>query len=182
MLGIRTKRQARHCAGVTNRAQRRLYCDFHEAFSSHILECIAGGCPLHVDPASYFFNTVSSASAIAMSSPSNEQSAQYTAARAHATMAYSFFLRYTFSRIALDVSETEATSCFDATHVAATRDCRRELPLSFLTKSFALSHDAAAFGDISETDMQFLDKYSPALHCPVCHVFIARADGRVQPK
>jgi hypothetical protein len=74
-------------------------------------------------------------------------------------MAYSSFLRHTIECIALDVSEAEMASCLDATQSAVSRDCGRELPLSFLMKTlapFTGLHDAAAFGDLDERDMQFL--------------------------
>jgi hypothetical protein len=89
------------------------------------------------------------------------------AAREHAVMAYSCFLRYTLNLIALDVSETELALCLDATQSAASRDCGRELPLSFMSKAFAdcvAPHNAA---DLNEADMHFLHEYSSA---PFGHV------------
>jgi hypothetical protein len=140
---------------------------------------------LHVDPSYYSFDAVSAISAIRICCPSNERSAQLIAARAHAVMAYSSCLRYTFNLIALDVSETEMLSIFDATQSAASRDCGRELHLSFLTKTFALCavpHDAAAFGDLNEADMHFLHEYSLTFCRPGCHVINIRAGGHVPPK
>jgi hypothetical protein len=143
-----------------------LDCLFDDAVCSHILECIAGGCPLHVDPACYSFDAVSAVASIRASCcRSNDRSAQHMAARVHAVMAYSCFLRYTINLIALDVSETELALCLDAAQSAASRDCGRELPLSFMSKAFAdcvAPHDAVAFGDLNEADMHFLHEYSSA--------------------
>ena len=160
-------------------------CPFDDAVCSHILECIAGGCPLHVDPACYSFDAVSAVSDIRACCPSNDGSAQHVAVRVHAVMAYSCFLRYTLNLIALDVSETEMALCLDAAQSAASRECGRELPLSFMTKTFAAGvapHDAAAFGDLNEADMHFLHEYLSAPCCPYCRAINMRAGGRVPPK
>ena len=156
--------------------------DFY--FCSYILECIAGGCVIHLDPSHYSFDVASAISAIQKSRPSNEQHAVSTA-RAHALLAYSCILTHIVNAIAVDVSETEMSSCLDATQSAVSQECGRELPLSFLTKCFAASavpHDAASLNDLNEADMQFIHEYLSSHCCPGFEVLNFRAGGHVLPK
>jgi hypothetical protein len=146
--------------------QRLPHSAYGDISCSHILECIAGGCPLHVDPVSYSFDAVSAVSAIHLCCPSSDRSAQLTTARVQSVIAYSCFLRYTVDLIALDVSDIEMALCLDAAQSAVSRECGRELPLLFLTKpvgDFKELHGALALGDFNETDMQLLHEYSPAI-------------------
>jgi CheY-like chemotaxis protein len=134
-------------------------------FCSYILDCIAGGCTIHLDPAHYSFDTVSAVSAIRLSCPSNERSTRLAASRAHALEAFSCVLTHIADLIALDVSEAEMSSCMQATRLLASQECGRELPLSFLSKhsvTSGLSRDAAFASDVNEADMQFLHEYASA--------------------
>jgi hypothetical protein len=143
----------------------RTVCGHPDGIRSHVLECIAGGCALHVDPSHYSFDVASALSAIRECSLADGRTSQHSAARARAIAAYSCFLAYIVDLVALDVSSVEMSACLAATCCAASRDSGQELPLQFLTENFALvsGQNDAARGDLSEADMQFLHEYLSAL-------------------
>lgn len=127
---------------------------------SHILDCIAGGCIIHLHPSSYSFDISAAISALDSYPPSSPD--HFITAKAHSVTAYSSALRFVIDRIALDASSTEMSLCFDATQLAASQDSGRALSLTFLTNLLAASggpSSAALTAALTDADMQFLREY-----------------------